>query len=379
MSPKAYPIDPKIAAAGGQAILGALLADEQLEEIMHNGSGKPLMVFHRTHGMCMAQAHLDDAYVSAFAAQVAERNGASLSPETPMMDGTLDDGSRVHLAMPPASPAGLSFTIRKFLRSQITPPQLVAGGTLSPEVGAFLWMAIDGLGRNPANMLIVGGTASGKTTLLSALTLLIPESQRIVLIEDTAEVRLHHPNTVRTLASPASPMDTLLKGALRMRPDRIVVGEVRGPEAQTLFTAMNTGHQGTLGTLHATTARETILRITHEPMAVPLAQTSALDLVVVTETRQEAGSVKRIVTEVAEVSGYGDGVARMNTLYQWDNRRGATLRTAVPSRWISTTCRALGIDHGTFQAAQAKRRALLADGGRARLDAPSFMDSVRSV
>jgi flagellar protein FlaI len=198
-------------------------------------------------------------------------------------------------------------------------------------------------------MLVVGGTSSGKTTLLNALSWFAPTRDRIVIIEDTQELVVPQPNVVRMITSEQASMEKLLVNSLRMRPDRILVGEVRGPEARTLFGAMNTGHDGCMGTLHANTARESMTRAMNAPMSVPLSQLTGLDLVVVNELRRTANGAQRMVVEIAEVSGLSEDSARLNQLFVRDHHSGALLHTGIPSRLRAELCRAAGMRSDVFQ------------------------------
>ena len=197
-------------------------------------------------------------------------------------------------------------------------------GTLSPDVGAFLWLAAEGMGAFPANILISGGTSSGKTTFLNCLAMFIRPTERVITIEDTAELKLPLKHWVRMETRPPSiegtaeiTMDILLKNSLRMRPDRIVVGEVRHSEAFTLFTAMNTGHQGSMGTIHANSSNETLVRLMSPPMSVPEQMATALDLVVVlNRINVPKVGLKRRITEIAEVTGVEK--PELHIIYQWN-------------------------------------------------------------
>lgn len=374
---KQYPLDPKIAAQGGEAILRALLGDPELEEVMYNGPGRPMMVVHRREGACSVAAVLDENYTLQFAQEIARANGATLSEQSPLVDGVLADGSRINLTCPPASRHGITFTIRKFLDHTLTAAHLIQSGTLTPEAASFLWCAIEGFGRAPANTLVVGGTSTGKTTTLAALSLFIPLQQRIVVIEDTPEVRIGHQNMVSMVSSPTADMDHLLRNALRMRPDRIIVGEVRGPEARTLFGAMNTGHDGCLGTVHANSARESISRVTHEPMAVALAQVTALQLLVVMNVIHGPRGPQRIVSEIAEITGFGEGVVRMNQLFLWNAERGRLERTQIPSRLQTNIARASGVKD--FEARRRQREAKLLQLSAHPPDALAFAQQIQNI
>ena len=371
-----YHIPPQAISEGDHAVLGALLADDTLEEIMYNGPVQPLMVYHREHGMCRASVNIDERYAAFFIHEVAKANGRVINEANPIFDGALADGSRINATIPPVSKHGISITIRKFKQARITVADIIRTGGMTAEAAAFLWCCMDGLGRRSANVLVVGGTGSGKTTTLGAMSLLIPTHQRLVVIEDTPELQLGHPNLVNLVTSEHADMDHLLRGALRMRPDRIIVGEVRGPEARTLFGAMNTGHRGCAGTLHANSARECMNRITSEPMAVPLSQTVGLDLVLVQERRYDNGQPRRVVSEIAELGGFGEKIARMNQLYVWDNKKDQIVSTGIPSRLRTSICAEAGVTAKGFQEAVTRRARLLSQLAAARVDLQGFVQGV---
>jgi flagellar protein FlaI len=215
-------------------------------------------------------------------------------------------------------------------------------GTVSSEAAAFLWLCVEGLGTKPANMLISGGTGSGKTTLLNVLASFVPARERIVSIEDTAELSLPLKHWIRLEARPPGlegggelKMDILTKNSLRMRPDRIIVGEIRHEEAFTLFTAINTGHDGCLGTVHANSAEETLVRVTSPPMNVPKIMLSGLDMVIV-EHRfydRKKGTIRRI-SEIAEVQGGLEGKPKTNVVFQRNPATDTIERTLLESNYI---------------------------------------------
>jgi flagellar protein FlaI len=356
-----YEIDPGVVAQGSAAVLRFVFTDEMLEEVMHNGSDRPLVVFHRSHGMCDVNHALDPATVIRFITDVAKSNKRPLDDANPFLDGSLDDGSRINVSIPPVSGVYPNFTVRKFKATTITVPDLVRFGALSPDSAAFLWCAIEGLSHHAANVLVVGGTGSGKTTLLNALSWFAPMHHRIVVIEDTRELRIPQPNVLRMGTTQTVHMDHLLINALRQRPDRIIVGEVRGPEARTLFTAMNTGHDGCMGTLHANSARESMMRISSPPMQVPIPQLAALDLVVVQQRKTVDGAARRFCAEITEVSGFSGDTARLNQIYTWDEFKRQLGNTGVPSRLRTKICQAAGISADVFTKIHTRRMGLLSE------------------
>ncbi len=238
----------------GYGIIDQIIKDDNLEEIMINGPNTPIYVFHRKYGMMVSNLGFDtDNDIQDLINKIARQVGRRVDFSTPLLDARMPDGSRVNATIPPASVEGSTLTIRKFREEPYSIINIMQNGTLNAETAAFLWMCCDGLSARPANILISGGTGSGKTTLLNILASFIPESERVISIEDTAELSLPLKHWVRMETRPPGiegtgelTMDILTKNSLRMRPDRIIVGEIRHDEAFTLFTAFNTGQDGCL-------------------------------------------------------------------------------------------------------------------------------------
>lgn len=206
------------------------------------------------------------------------------------------------------------------------------------------------LGVKPSNAIISGGTSSGKTTTLNALAAFINPRERIITIEDTLELQIPHNHTVRMETKPPNienkgelTMDDLVKNSLRQRPDRVIVGEVRGKEAITLFTALNTGHSG-FGTLHSNSSRETITRLTNPPMNVPKIMISAIDFVIMQNRiyRSDGVSVRR-VSEVAEVVGMEEGTVQLNKIYEWNGKTDEIENVSISSNTIQSLADIKGI------------------------------------
>lgn len=239
-----------------------LIEDADVSEIMVNGSRR---VFVEREGVVReaTDVHLDERNLRVAVKNIARALGDDVSEEKPILDSRLPDGSRVAAVLPPCSVGGTTLTIRKFQTRFFTADELVRIGTLTSEV---LTTVRDAIGRNE-NILISGGTSTGKTTLLNALAAFLPVEDRVVLIEETAELQLDRPNLVRFEARreqagwPAVTIRDLLRATLRHRPDRIIVGEVRGGEAFDLLQALNTGHAGTLSTIHANSAEQALARL----------------------------------------------------------------------------------------------------------------------
>lgn len=299
--------------AFGLGALEPLLADPHVDEIMVNGAGS---VFVERRG------RIEDGAVQ-FAGEADLRHaierilaplGRRVDEASPMCDARLPDGSRVNVVIPPLALDGPVLTIRRFRRRGFSPEALVRAGTWSPPLHDLLRAAV----AARLNVLVSGGTGSGKTTTLNALSAFIPEGERIVTIEDAAELRLQQPHVVRLEARPASlegrgevTVRTLVRNALRMRPDRIIVGEVRGAEALDMLSAMSSGHDGSLGTVHAGSPEEALRRVETLALMADLGLphaaireqvAGALDLVV-HQARQADGS--RRVVAVGEVVRVG--------------------------------------------------------------------------
>jgi pilus assembly protein CpaF len=232
-----------------------------VSEIMVNGSRR---VFVERHGFVreVIDVHVDERNLRVAVKNIARALGDDVSEEQPILDSRLPDGSRVAAVVPPCSLGGTTLTIRKFQTHFFTAEELVRIGTMTAAMLATLRMAI----ADGKNILISGGTSTGKTTLLNALAAFLPIEDRIVVIEDTAELQIDRPNLVRFEARreqtrcPAVTIRDLLRATLRHRPDRIIVGEVRGGEAFDLLQALNTGHAGTLSTIHANAAEQALAR-----------------------------------------------------------------------------------------------------------------------
>ncbi len=240
-----------------------LIVDPTISEIMVNPSG---LVFIERDGHLeeMAGLSVSEHNLQAAVRNIARALGDDISEDKPLLDSRLPDGSRVAAVVPPCSLGGTALTIRKFQSRRFTVEELVRVGTLTSGGVALVRHAI----VSHENVLISGGTGTGKTTVLNAFVALLPASERIIVIEDTAELQLEQPNLVRFEARreqpgvAAVPIRDLLRATLRHRPDRIIVGEVRGGEAFDLLQALNTGHSGTLSTIHANSAHQALARFT---------------------------------------------------------------------------------------------------------------------
>ncbi|WP_298499486.1 CpaF family protein [uncultured Methanobrevibacter sp.] len=327
----------------GYGEIDSLIHDDDLEEIMINGIDKPVFVYHRKYGMMKTNVKFSDEkelmdLIDSIARQINRR----IDQESPILDGRLADGSRINATIPPASADGPSLTIRKFKKDPLTIIDLIKSKTISVELAAFLWLCFDGLGVKSANAIISGGTSSGKTTTLNALCAFINPKERIITIEDTLELQIPHEHVIRMETKPANvenkgelTMNDLVKNSLRQRPDRIIVGEVRAGEAITLFTALNTGHSG-FGTLHSNDARETITRLTNEPMSVPEIMIQAIDFIIMQNRIYTSTGVSyRRISEVAEVVGIEEGVVQLNKIFEWNPETDRIENVSISSKFLS--------------------------------------------
>lgn len=295
----------------GLGPLEPLLKDENITEIMVNG---PSQVYVERSGKIELSGvkFRDNSHVLNIIDRIISPLGRRCDESTPMVDARLQDGSRVNAIIPPVSLVGPTITIRKFSKTPLVIGDLIRFNSLSYQMSSFLEACVKG----KANMIVFGGTGSGKTTLLNTLSGFIPENERIVTIEDAAELQLKQPHTITLESRPANVEGTgaitirdLVKNALRMRPDRIVVGEVRSGEALDMLQAMNTGHDGSLTTAHANTTRDLLARletmVLMAGMGLPSKaireQISSAFNIIVQQSRLRDGSRK--VTAISEVLG----------------------------------------------------------------------------
>src|SRR3954463_2164773 len=321
----------------GHGPLERLLSDDSVTEVMVNG---PHDVWVERAGK-LEQTRVrftDEAHLRRIINRIVSSIGRRIDESPPMVDARLSDGSRVNAVIPPLSLSGALLTIRKFSRKRLELSDLVRMNALSSDAVDFLERCI----KAELNVLISGGTGTGKTTLLNAMSTAIPDRQRIVTIEDAAELRLNQRHVLRLEARPKNiegegevGIRELVRNSLRMRPDRIIVGEVRGAEALDMLQAMNTGHDGSLSTVHANTPRDALARI--ETMVLmagyglpvrPIRQqvASALDMILHLE-RLEDGS--RRVTAITEVQRMEGDVITLQELFKYDIRRDAILPTSI--------------------------------------------------
>jgi pilus assembly protein CpaF len=316
----------------GLGPLEPLIEDETVTDIMVNGPGQ--VYIERGGKLEMTEiAFRDDQHVMNVATKIVSRIGRRVDESSPLVDARLQDGSRVNIIIPPLAIDGPSISIRKFSKKTITLDVMAHQGNISPEMSTLLKIAA----RCRLNILISGGTGSGKTTLLNALSRLIDTAERTVTIEDAAELQLQQPHVVRLETRPSNlegtgeiTMRDLLRNALRMRPDRIILGEIRGAEALDVLQAMNTGHDGSMSTIHANRPREALTRLENMvgmtginlPSHAVRTQIAAAVNMIVQVSRMRDGM--RRVVEIIEVVGMEGDVITTQELfsYQYQGETG---------------------------------------------------------
>jgi flagellar protein FlaI len=307
----------------GWSRIDPLMKDAMLEDISCDGNKIPLFLYHRKYRNIKTNIAFESEVLHSLAISLAQRSGKHISTGSPMIDATLPDGSRLQLTLgTEVTTRGTSFTIRKFREEPFSPVELMENGTFNAEALVYFWMAIE----NNKSLLFIGGTASGKTTSLNAVSLFIPPVAKVVSIEDTREITLYHDNWIASVTREAMTeggnainMFDLLRAAMRQRPEFILVGEVRGVEAQTLFQAMNTGHT-TFSTMHAGSVDAAIHRLESEPLNVPRNMMQALNIISVQGLIYHGTERVRRVQEVVEIAGIdpSTGNLRVNNVFVYD-------------------------------------------------------------
>jgi pilus assembly protein CpaF len=328
----------------GYGPLQPLLDDDSISEIMVNG---PRQVYVERRGLIERApvVFAGDAHLMRIIDKIVSEVGRRIDESSPMVDARLPDGSRVNAIVPPLALCGPTLTIRKFARQPYGLLDLVEFGTLTEQAAEFLAACV----RGKLNVLVSGGTGVGKTTLLNALSAFIPEGERIITIEDSAELQLQQRHVIALEARPPNVegkgeigIRELVRNALRMRPDRLVVGEVRGPETLDMLQAMNTGHEGSLTTIHANAPRDALSRletlVLTAGMDLPIRAireqvASAFDLIVQV-SRLVDGS--RRVTHVTEVAGLESEVVTLQDIFAAPRSEGGHVEPGLPRRLAPT-------------------------------------------
>jgi pilus assembly protein CpaF len=310
----------------GYGPLHALLLDESINDVMVNG---PASVYVERQGKLerVAVRFRDNDHITSVAQKIAARVGRRVDESSPMVDCRLPDGSRVNIILPPLAVHSPCISIRKFPSRRYDIAGMIENGTMTPAIGRLLEIAA----RCRLNILVSGGTGSGKTTLLNAMSQFVDHSERIVTIEDAAELQLQQPHVISLETRPPSLEGTgqvaqrdLVWNALRMRPDRIIVGEVRGPEAFDMLQAMNTGHDGSISTVHANSTRDALTRVENmvqmgqvnlPSRSIRFQIVAALDIIVQVERMRDG---QRRIVQISEVIGLEGDVITTNDIAQFE-------------------------------------------------------------
>ncbi|ETA66668.1 ATPase, type IV secretory pathway VirB11 component like protein [Methanolobus tindarius DSM 2278] len=313
--------------------IDALMMDDSIEDVSGNGHDVPIFLYHRAHQNIATNVVYEEDELNSFIIQMAQRSGKHISVAEPMVDATMPDGSRIQMTLGTSVTAhGSTFTIRKFSDTPITPVDLIKWGTFSSESMAYLWLCIE----NNKSLIYAGGTASGKTSSLNAVSLFIPEKAKVITLEDTRELKLPHPNWIPSITRDSFTADErgavdmydLLKAALRQRPEFLLVGEVRGKEALTLFQAMSTGHT-TFSTMHADSVASAIHRLENPPISVPRTMIQALDIMSIqSQTYTKGKRVRRNIklVEIVDIDPNTRNI-RTNDIFVWDSEADVFVRT----------------------------------------------------
>ena len=304
----------------GYGKIDPLMHDPAIEDISCDGVDLPIFAYHDRYTDIETNVRFGAEELEDVVIQLAQRSGRHISVADPMVSTTLPDGSRIELALgTEVTPHGSAFTIRKYAEDPFTPIDLLEYGTFSLEMLAYLWLAIE----HNKSLLFAGGTAAGKTTSMNAVSMFIPPRAKVLTIEDTRELSLYHDNWLSSVTRERFDEDDitmydLLRSALRHRPEYIVVGEVRGQEAITLFQAMNTGHT-TFSTMHADSVQTVINRLENEPINVPRQMVQSLDVLCVQVLARRGDERVRRAKVLAEIEGIDQRTGELDyaNVYEW--------------------------------------------------------------
>jgi flagellar protein FlaI len=349
----------------GYGKIDPLMRDHMIEDISADGVNIPLYVWHREYESLPTNiAYKNAEELNSFIVRLAFLAGKQVSLASPLLDASLPDGSRIQMTYgSEITRRGSTFTIRRFRVDPLTISDLITMRTLSAEMAAYFWYAIE----NRASVLVAGGVAVGKTTILNCLSMFIKPEFKIVSVEDTAELNLPHENWIPSIARTGTEkkqagdvtLFDLLRAAVRQRPDYIIVGEVRGEEAYTLFQAMATGHLG-MCTLHAESVNSAIHRLEAEPMNIPRSLISMIDLVLVQGRTEIGGKPTRRAFSVTEIVGSDPKTREIltNELYRW-NFGSDSFSYLGRSYVLERIMKKLGLTPQEVQAELQRRKAVL--------------------
>jgi len=351
----------------GYGKIDALMRDHMVEDISADGVNIPIYVWHREYESLptnIIYVNIDE--LNSFVTRLAYLAGKNISIATPMLDASLPDGSRIQLTYGnEITRKGSTFTIRRFRIDPITISDLITFNTLSSEMAAYFWYAIE----NKASFLVAGGVAAGKTSTLNCLSMFIKPELKIVSVEDTAELNLPHENWIPSVVRPgfgpeekgigAITLFDLLKVAVRQRPDYIIVGEVRGREAYTLFQAMATGHLG-MCTIHGESVDAVIHRLESEPLNIPRPLLTMIDAIMVQLRTEINGKPARRVTTVTEVTSMDPRTKELltNEAFRWDAKND-TFEYSGRSHILERNMKKIGLQEDQVQEELRRRKKVL--------------------
>jgi len=350
----------------GLSKIEPLMRDSQIEDISCDGIGTPIFIYHRNPTIGSIKSNITfntKEELDIFVNKLSQRCGKNISVARPLVGGTLPDGSRVQAMLgTDIARKGSNFTIRKFTERPLTPTNLIKLKTLDPKIAAFLWILIE-YGRS---ILMAGGVATGKTTLLNALSLFIKPELRVISIEDTAELMLPHPHWVPSVArlpivevskKKLGEVDLydLLKESLRQRPDYLIVGEVRGRETYVLFQQIATGHSS-MSTMHADSMERLIDRLTTPPISLPASLIEALDLIIFIVRIKHGPIYVRRIHNIFEIIGFDreKGFPIVNEIFRW-NAFNDSYESANPSVILKKISKQYGITENYLQSEISRR------------------------
>jgi len=351
----------------GYGRIDPLMKDHLIEDISADGVNVPLYVWHRVYESLPTNIIFEDeAELDSFIIRLAYLSGKNISIASPILDASLPDGSRIQMTYgSEVTKRGSTFTIRRFKADPLTISDLIVFNTISAEMAAYLWYVIE----NKASVIVAGGVAGGKTTMLNCLSMFIKPEMKVVSVEDTHELNLPHENWIPSVVrlgfghedkkGGSITLFDLLKAAVRQRPDYIIVGEVRGEEAYTLFQAMATGHLG-MSTIHAESVEAIINRLGSEPMNIPKSLIATADvMMVMTRTEKEGKPARRIGT-VTEIAGLDQKTKNILTeeVFAW-NPKEDKFAFSGHSALLEKLMKKRGVDEESVRRELSNRRIVL--------------------
>jgi archaeal flagellar protein FlaI len=324
----------------GYSKIDVMMRDSKIEDISCDGLGIPVYVWHRDYESIPSNVQFyTKEELASFIVRLAYKSGGQVTVANPILEGNLPEGFRTHLTLDEVSKRGSTFTIRKFREEPTTIVDLMLWGTVSPQIAAYLWICIENL----KSLLIVGATASGKTTLLGSLAMLIKPEMKIITIEELREIKLPHENWIPMITRTSSQAGVeqvglfdLVKSALRQRPDFIIVGEIRGEEAYTLLQAISTGHGG-ISTIHSDTVQTAVKRLLTKPMDIPGTLLPLISTLVLMSRVKVKERVVRRSTNVTEITNFDERTnnAQLNTVYEWQGEEKDSFTDTTVPGWHS--------------------------------------------